>query len=829
MKPSINQTLQQELTAQEEGKLHEAELKSIAQVSQPKFSVPQKSMSRKERRKKLAFEKKNKMAIQKIVNANAPSQKQTSHLFDLYQKRRFCEAKKLALEITQAFPKYQFAWKILGATLSQTGRKKESLKATRKCLTLAPEDTEAQFNLGVTLQELGQLDDAEASYTQVIACKPRYAQAYNNLGVTQKGLRKLEDAEANYTTAIALKPDYAEAHNNLGVLLRELGRSNEAEASYTKAIALKPHYAEAYNNLGVLFRDLGRLNKAEASYAKAIALKPDYAEAHNNLGAIRKELGDLGDAFVHYIKAIEIDPEFDDAYRNLSSVLKNARFTSANTNLYPFLIRLFTNGHFMRPKDLAPSILSLLKHDPVIRHFVLDKDFVLSLEEATSAIVSLNSVELLHHLMRVCPLPDLQIEEFFVTMRRLLLTNLDKITDTPENVYFLSTLALHCFTNEYIYFENDEEIQFVDELKSEIAQTIAHSEQPQTTKVLCLASYRPIHQYNWCKKLEALDHLQEVKKRLIGDPLTEKALANDITVLGEISDNVSLKVREQYEKNPYPRWVKIGVPSRAKSIAEVCDDAALYLYDENIKEVTAPDILIAGCGTGQHSIGTASRFSCCQVTAVDLSVASLAYAKRKTDELGIKNIDYWQADILNLKNLELKFDIIECVGVLHHIDDPMVGWRILTGLLEPGGLMKIGLYSKLARNHIAEIRDQITSLKVGISEIDIRNFRHSLAGSSDEDHQRLNASGDFYSLSSLRDLIFHTQEHRFTLPQIQKCLEEMELNFCGFDGDDIIPSFRERYGKKADIHDLALWQQFEENNHNAFAGMYQFWCQKPAV
>ena len=57
----------------------------------------------------------------------------------------------------------------------------------------------------------------------------------------------------------------------------------------------------------------------------------------------------------------------------------------------------------------------------------------------------------------------------------------------------------------------------------------------------------------------------------------------------------------------------------------------------------------------------------------------------------------------------------------------------------------------------------------------------------------------------------------------------MELNFCGFDGDDVITSFRERYGKKADIHDLALWQQFEENNHNAFAGMYQFWCQKPAV
>ena len=34
------------------------------------------------------------------------------------------------------------------------------------------------------------------------------------------------------------------------------------------------------------------------------------------------------------------------------------------------------------------------------------------------------------------------------------------------------------------------------------------------------------------------------------------------------------------------------------------------------------------------------------MTAIDLSRKSLAYAKRKTEELGIKNIEYYQADIL---------------------------------------------------------------------------------------------------------------------------------------------------------------------------------------
>jgi SAM-dependent methyltransferase len=242
--------------------------------------------------------------------------------------------------------------------------------------------------------------------------------------------------------------------------------------------------------------------------------------------------------------------------------------------------------------------------------------------------------------------------------------------------------------------------------------------------------------------------------------------------------------------------------------------------------VTAPLILIAGCGTGQHSIETASRFSNCHVTAVDLSLASLAYAQRKSNELRFTNIDYLQADILHLHQMGKEFDIIESVGVLHHMDEPMAGWRVLVDLLKPGGLMKIGLYSELARHHIVEIREGIASLGLGTSATEIRKFRQSLAESHDENHWLLTTSPDFFSFSTLRDLIFHVQEHRFTLPQIKNCLNELGLKFCGFENEDTNSRFRELHGEEADIYNLALWHQFEKSNPSAFAGMYQFWCQK---
>ena len=37
-----------------------------------------------------------------------------------------------------------------------------------------------------------------------------------------------------------------------------------------------------------------------------------------------------------------------------------------------------------------------------------------------------------------------------------------------------------------------------------------------------------------------------------------------------------------------------------------------------------------------------------------------------------------QADILDLHKLNKQFDIIESVGVLHHMNDPLLGWKILT-------------------------------------------------------------------------------------------------------------------------------------------------------
>jgi predicted TPR repeat methyltransferase len=238
--------------AEEKLNILEAQLTPTVQVNEPKLAAQNKSLTLSQKRKKLSEKKKRKKATKQNLKVNNPSQQQLSSLLEYYQNGRFDDAEKLAVSVTQEFSKHQFAWKVLGAVLKQTGRITDSLTPMQKSVQLAPQDAEAHSNLGVTLQELGRLDEALASYTQATALKPDYAEAHSNLGITLKELGRLDEAEASYAKAIALKPDFAAAHSNLGNTLKELGRLDEAEASLKQAIALKPDYSSAKHMLAAL-------------------------------------------------------------------------------------------------------------------------------------------------------------------------------------------------------------------------------------------------------------------------------------------------------------------------------------------------------------------------------------------------------------------------------------------------------------------------------------------------------------------------------------------------------------------------------------------------
>src|SRR5262249_11830424 len=150
---------------------------------------------------------------------------------------------------------------------------------------------------------------------------------------------------------------------------------------------------------------------------------------------------------------------------------------------------------------------------------------------------------------------------------------------------------------------------------------------------------------------------------------------------------------------------------------------------------------------------TALQFQNANVLAVDLSLASLAYAKRKTQEARIDRIAYAQADILQLGALGRHFDVIESVGVLHHLADPFRAWDGLQSLLRPKGFMRLGFYSEIARRNIARARQLIAQEGFGSTSREIRRARRYLVGlDASAELEDATRAADFFSVSACRDL-----------------------------------------------------------------------------
>jgi len=626
---------------------------------------------------------------------------------------------------------------------------------------------------------------------------------------------------------LALNFSIIDNYNDISNSLYKQGKLDEALETLKKVILQNPNVAESYYNIAIIHTKKNNLKEAVNAYKKAISLKPDFTEAYFNIGRIFYDMGQYYKAIEVFNRVISLNPDHTSAYSHLAVSISKGSFIKSKPHLYSPILKLLQKQNFIQPETIAKATISLIKCDPIIKDILIMKDNY-KLDNSKIKIVSnLSNQPLLIKLMSVTPIIDLDIEALLINIRSSILLNLSKIQDIHEILSFQSSLALQCFINEHLYKENLIETEAIKSLEHSIDLIFSEGGQPEPFMILCLASYRPLYLYKWSQSISLPKQFQNISKILIHDFFKEKKLSSEMPILHKIIEGVSSDVRQQYEENPYPKWMNMRINSRPLTITQVVKNANLSLTNDTINSITSPDILIAGCGTGVHSIGAASHYKNSNVIAIDLSLRSLAYAKRKTQEFGLNNIRYMQADILDLEKLDKQFDIIECAGVLHHMKDPMAGWQVLRNCLKPGGLMRIGLYSELAREYVVQTRNEIKKLDLGTKSFEIKSFRNNVTKLEKSHHHQLVKTADFYDLSSFRDLVFHIQEHRFTIPQINKYLSNLGMRFCGFLNDsEINRTFRLENKSPDDAYNLEKWKLFEEMNTDTFSNMYQFWCQK---
>ena len=461
--------------------------------------------------------------------------------------------------------------------------------------------------------------------------------------------------------------------------------------------------------------------------------------------------------------------------------------------------------------------------------------------DASLPLAALARDELLVELLTRTVNVDAELEVTLVALRRRLLFEASPESgdgdDEASGIEGLSAaLALQCFANEYLFETSDREEARIESLAGALAARSGSRDLgPRLRRdLLRLAMYRPLWREEAVRPLARVDasvlgpHLARVVERTLVAPLAERRIERRVPSAGSVRDAVSRRVRAQYESAPYPRWLAIAAAERlpvGESLARrFVHFRAAHPFGAGTRA------LVLGCGSGYEPIELALREPRFEIVAVDLSRASLAYAIRMAGELGVRNVRFLHGDLLELGAMDGRFELVSASGVLHHMRDPLEGWRAAASRLADGGLMRVGLYSAIARQGITRAREAMRRRGVPATPEGMRAWRLSLLrGELGPELAKLVRSPDLHSLSGLRDLLFHVEEHHFDLEGIAAALSRLGLRFVGFEHDDpaTAAAYTRMFPDDPSRTSLASWARFEAAHPETFVGMYQFWCEKP--
>ncbi len=670
------------------------------------------------------------------------------------------------------------------------------------------------------------------------------AAALHLLGVSAMQSGRYCDAVDLFKRAIASDVGNPTLRLNLGSAFAGLGRFNEAVTCFREAISLKPDFTRAHGHLGEALRAQGKTDEAIAVLCKAVKLSPNDPGAYYTLGCALGELGNIRAAVECYLQALSIKPDFAACRRRLAYALGSVSFSSVSESLLRE-IEACLSADDLDKQSLVKAALSILKLDGNFAKLIAspheDDDQTIEAHCRQGALRTVMESRIFQLLLRHTVLTDLGLEVGLTALRKMILLQIasggrQHFEPQGQKFAFLCSLAEQCFNNEYVYSVSDEERRELEELEERIEaglRELPHLPDELQVDLVCLTMYKPLHALNGSQDLPRSDDeawkepARHVVKRQLDDHDEERRIASAIQPITDVCDAVSLAVKQQYEENPYPRWLSVDrdIPRPVSFVLKILFP---HFTPPDFLD-RSPQILVAGCGTGRHAIMSATRFLGAEVLAVDLSARSLAYGTRMAKKLGVANVQFRQGDILALANLDKRFEIVECAGVLHHMADPIAGWRVLVDLLQPHGLMRVGLYSASARECLSAGQEWLKRNGLEVSNDSIRRFRQSIFRlPNDDPGRRALTWNDFYTMSDCRDLLFHVQEHRFTLPQLERIFEDLGLRFLGFEFNDPTPklTYQSLFPEEITMTDLRLWDELEAKHPYTFKGMYQFWCQK---
>lgn len=252
---------------------------------------------------------------------------------------------------------------------------------------------------------------------------------------------------------------------------------------------------------------------------------------------------------------------------------------------------------------------------------------------------------------------------------------------------------------------------------------------------------------------------------------------------------ISAAVRKLYDTYPFPPEPLLDEPPPGYNWR--WNWLAAYHFCTGRKpERQDVRILDAGCGTGVGTEYLVHLNPQAQVTGIDLSEGAIAVARERCQRSRAEGVEFHQLSLYDVEQLPGSFDYINCVGVLHHLPDPVAGLQSIAAKLKPGGLMHVFVYAELGRREIYLMQQALKLLRgtdTATADDLTEGVRlgRQLFSALPEDNRIVREDKRRWSLENHRDANFadmylHPQEVDYNIETLFALIEASGLSFVGF-------------------------------------------------
>ncbi|MCH8498489.1 MAG: tetratricopeptide repeat protein [Marinobacter sp.] len=442
-------------------------------------------------------------------------------------------------------------------------------------------------------------------------------------------LQARHECRALLQSALTEAPQHPAALGLLGRVEMDDGNLDRAQALFNASLDADPNQPQQQTNLGYWALTTERPALAEAYFRHALELDRQSAAAFCGMAHAKRLQGKYDSAYLHYRKLLELNLHWPSVYSGMLQCAENLAVNHADQALAQDVIRLLGRDELPH-QQIAGFVAAIVR-----QQYDLDNP---------TASIFLDAAcqdELLLLALEKTLMPDAAVESLVVMLRRAIVIEVAQTAELRDELHRL-VMAIGCYSDRtgYALLAQDDEEQLINALNDSIAAQLAMAE-PQEALVGSLmisAMYGALFHQPFAVPLGRWNlaewplGLQPLMAASYYDRATEEAIKQHFD-----EKQHELCLDKCDIPQAWPSWSQLAY--RNESSLRNLMAKTLHLPTDNLPSVLR--MMICGAESGQRALELAHYLDDVEVIAVDESLANIAQATRRAEELGLENIVFW--------------------------------------------------------------------------------------------------------------------------------------------------------------------------------------------